>query len=73
MKLILIFLFMFLGMMVVIFSMNLLVGDTFKNSLIDMFGPFWVMAPIEHLLAYGLLFWVLVYPIFVHFIRSQKN
>ncbi|HEX6923703.1 MAG TPA: hypothetical protein VF149_07755 [Bacillales bacterium] len=73
MKGILIFLFMFLGMMVVNFSINLLVGDTLKNSLLDTFGPFRVMAPVEHLLAYGLLICVFVYPIFVHFMRHQKN
>ncbi|HEX7063553.1 MAG TPA: hypothetical protein VF199_00665 [Bacillales bacterium] len=73
MKVILIFLFTFIGMMVVNFSMNLLVGETFKESLFDMLGPFWVMEPIEHVLAYGSLICVLAYPIFVHFMNSQKK
>ncbi|HEX6923709.1 MAG TPA: hypothetical protein VF149_07785 [Bacillales bacterium] len=73
MKVILIFLFTFIGMMVVNFSLNLFVGYTFKGSLIDMLGPFWVMAPIEHMLAYGLLICVLGYPIFIHFVRPQKK
>ncbi|MFC7063387.1 hypothetical protein [Halobacillus seohaensis] len=73
MKIIIIFLFTSVGMLLVNLGMDLLTGIQKSETIINMFNPFWVMKPFEYLLLIILTLCTLAYPIILSFRKKHKS
>ncbi|UOR11454.1 hypothetical protein [Halobacillus amylolyticus] len=70
MKIILIFLFVFIGMTSLHYGMDVLMGVDRSIAMTNIYNPFWVMTPFGYLLITVLLLSLVVSPI-ISFIRKK--